>query len=58
MFERFTERARTKVRHVLEQAGNEAQSLGHDCVGTEHILLSLLRESESTAARILREHRG
>jgi ATP-dependent Clp protease ATP-binding subunit ClpA len=47
-----------QVRDVLEHARREARSLGHDCVGTEHLLLSLMREHDGTAARILREHRG
>jgi ATP-dependent Clp protease ATP-binding subunit ClpC len=49
MFERFTERARQAV--VL--AGDEARALKHDYLGTEHILLGLLREDEGIAARVL-----
>src|ERR687885_549880 len=49
MFERFTERA----RQVLELALREALSLGHNYIGTEHILLGLVRENEGVAARIL-----
>jgi ATP-dependent Clp protease ATP-binding subunit ClpA len=49
MFERFTERARQAV--VLAQ--EEAQALGHNYIGTEHILLGLAREGEGVAARIL-----
>ena len=49
MFERFTERARQAV--VLAQ--DEARALKHDYVGTEHILLGLLREDEGIAARVL-----
>ena len=49
MFERFTERARQVV--VLAQA--EARSLKHNYIGTEHILLGLLREEEGLAARVL-----
>jgi hypothetical protein len=45
----FTPRA-TKV---LELAPREAQSLGHNYVGTEHILLGLARDKESVAGRIL-----
>ena len=48
-FERFTERA----RHVVVLAQSEAGSLGHDYIGTEHILLGLLREEEGLAARVL-----
>ncbi len=49
MFERFTERARLVV--VLAQ--EEARTLKHDCIGTEHILLGLVREQEGLAARVL-----
>ena len=49
MFERFTERARQVV--VLAQA--EAQALKHNYIGTEHLLLGLLREEEGLAARVL-----
>ena len=49
MFERFTDRARRTV--VLAQ--EEARLLRHDYVGTEHILLGLLRERGGVAARVL-----
>src|SRR2546426_1689834 len=49
MFERFTERARQVV--VLGQ--EEARTLKHNYIGTEHILLGLLREEEGLAARVL-----
>src|ERR671937_722143 len=49
MFERFTERA----RQVVVLALREALSLGHNYIGTEHILLGLVRENEGVAARIL-----
>ena len=49
MFERFTERARQAV--VL--AGDEARALKHNYLGTEHILLGLLREDEGIAGRVL-----
>jgi ATP-dependent Clp protease ATP-binding subunit ClpA len=45
----FTPRA----KKVLELSLREALSLGHDCMGTEHILLGLVRENEGVAARIL-----
>jgi ATP-dependent Clp protease ATP-binding subunit ClpC len=45
----FTPRA----KKVLELANREALSLGHDYIGTEHILLGLVRENEGVAARIL-----
>lgn len=50
MFERFTERARRAV--VL--ANEEARLLGHDQIGTEHILLGLLREGSGVGGRALR----
>jgi len=43
-----------RVKKVLALAGSEARSLNHSYVGTEHILLGLLREGEGVAARILR----
>src|ERR687891_97884 len=49
MFERFTERA----RQVVVLAQEEARTLGHNYIGTEHILLGLVRENEGVAARIL-----
>jgi hypothetical protein len=49
MFERFTEQARTAV--VLAQ--EEARTLKHSYIGTEHILLGVLREQEGVAARML-----
>src|SRR5918912_2711161 len=49
MFERFTERA----RQVVVLAQEEALSLDHNYIGTEHILLGLVRENEGVAARIL-----
>jgi len=38
---------------VVEYAVEEADSLGHDYVGTEHILLGLLRQSEGVASQVL-----
>ena len=49
MFERFTERA----RQVVVFAQDEARVLGHTYIGTEHILLGLIREDEGLAARVL-----
>jgi hypothetical protein len=49
MFERFTERA----RQVVVLAQEEARTLKHNYIGTEHILLGLLREQEGLAARVL-----
>ena len=42
-----------RVRKVMEYAMEESQNLNHNYVGTEHILLGLLREPEGVAARIL-----
>jgi hypothetical protein len=50
VFERFTEQA----RHVVQLAQEEARTLKHDYIGTEHILLGLLREEQGLAARVLR----
>lgn len=49
MFRRFTQRARNTVIHAQE----EARQLGHPAIGTEHILLGLLREGEGIGARAL-----
>jgi ATP-dependent Clp protease ATP-binding subunit ClpA len=49
LFEKFTDRARLVV--VLAQ--EEARALKHNYIGTEHILLGLLREEEGLAARVL-----
>src|SRR6478672_4363243 len=43
-----------RVKKVLALAGKEAQALHHSYVGTEHILLGLLREGEGVAARVLK----
>jgi len=48
-FEKFSERA----RKVLTLAQEEAQRLNHSYIGTEHILLGLLREEEGVAAKVL-----
>jgi len=50
MFGRFTERA----QRVLALAQDEAIRLGHSSIGTEHILLGLIREGEGIAARVLK----
>jgi ATP-dependent Clp protease ATP-binding subunit ClpC len=49
VFERFTERA----RQVVVLAQDEARRLQHNYIGTEHLLLGLLREEEGLAARVL-----
>ena len=48
-FEKFSERA----RRVLSLAQEEAQHFNHNYIGTEHILLGLVRETEGVAARVL-----
>jgi len=48
-FEKFSERA----RRVLTLAQEEAQHLNHSYIGTEHILLGLLREEDGVAAKVL-----
>jgi ATP-dependent Clp protease ATP-binding subunit ClpA len=49
MFERFTEQA----RNVMALAQEETQRLGHNYIGTEHLLLGLLSEDEGVAAQAL-----
>jgi hypothetical protein len=49
MFERFTDHA----RRVVILAREEARMLNHDCIGTEHLLLGLLREGDGVAAQAL-----
>ena len=49
MFERFT----AKARHVVVLSQEEARALGHNYIGTEHILLGLINESDGLAARVL-----
>jgi ATP-dependent Clp protease ATP-binding subunit ClpC len=49
MFERFTDRA----RRVLVYAQEEARDLDHAFIGTEHILLGLIREGDGVAAKAL-----
>jgi len=49
VFERFTERSRKVVVLAQEESGH----LRHDYIGTEHLLLGLLREEEGVAARAL-----
>lgn len=49
MFEQFTERA----RQVVVGAHEEARSLNHDRISTEHLLLGLLREHDGLAAQVL-----
>ena len=49
MFERFTDRA----RRVVVLAQEESRELGHDHIGTEHILLALIREEDGIASKAL-----
>ena len=49
MFERFTDRA----RRVVVLAQEEARLLGHNYIGTEHVLLGLIHEDEGVAAQAL-----
>jgi ATP-dependent Clp protease ATP-binding subunit ClpC len=49
VFERFTERA----RQVVVLAQDEARGLKHNYIGTENLLLGLLREEQGLAARVL-----
>src|SRR5215204_4655661 len=48
-FDKFTERA----RKVLQYAQDEAQRFNHNYIGTEHLLLGLVREGEGVAAKVL-----
>ena len=49
MFERFTDRA----RRVVVLAQEEARTLNHDYIGTEHLLLGLIHEGNGVAAKVL-----
>ncbi|MBU2668286.1 ATP-dependent Clp protease ATP-binding subunit [Actinoplanes bogorensis] len=49
MFERFTDRA----RRVVVLAQEEARTLNHDYIGTEHLLLGLIREGDGIAGQVL-----
>jgi ATP-dependent Clp protease ATP-binding subunit ClpA len=50
MFQKFTDRA----RRVVVLAQDEARTLNHDYIGTEHILLGLIREGDGLAAKALK----
>ncbi len=50
MYERFTDRA----RKVLQLANQEAQRFNHEYVGTEHVLLGLVKEGSGVAANVLK----
>lgn len=49
MYERFTDRARS----VMQRANQEAQRVKHEYIGTEHILLGIIMDPASVAARVL-----
>jgi len=51
MFERFTDRA----RNVMALANRQAQRFNHEFIGTEHILLALIKEGSGTGATILKD---
>ena len=44
-----------RTKYVLEHSYNESRRFGHNYIGTEHILISILRERDSVAVRILSE---
>src|SRR5687768_13243762 len=50
MYERFTDRA----RKVMQLANQEAQRFNHEYIGTEHILLGLVKEGSGVAAHVLK----
>src|SRR6516165_7106153 len=50
MYERFTDRA----RKVMQLANQEARRLNHEYIGTEHILLGLVKEGSGVAANVLK----
>ena len=54
MFERFTDRA----RRVIVLAQEEARALQHNYIGTEHLLLGLIREGEGSRQGTRLEGRG
>jgi ATP-dependent Clp protease ATP-binding subunit ClpC len=53
MFDRFTDKASEALNLALESA----QELGHSYIGSEHILLGLLKESDGVAARVLEDNK-
>ena len=52
MFERFTDRS----RKVMALANQEAQRFHHEYIGTEHILLGLIKEGKGVGVEILKNH--
>ena len=53
MYERFTDRA----RKVMQLANQEAQRFNHEYIGTEHVLLGLIKEGSGVAANVLKNER-
>src|SRR5712691_11612900 len=51
MYERFTDRA----RKVMQLANQEAQRFNHEYIGTEHVLLGLVKEGGGVAANVLKD---
>ncbi len=51
MYDRFTDRA----RKVMQLANQEAQRFNHEYIGTEHVLIGLLKEGSCTAATVLKD---
>jgi len=51
MFKRYTEKAKRAIMIAQEEAIN----LNHDYIGTEHILIGLIKEEEGVASRVLRQ---
>ena len=52
MNDRFTE----KARNAIEKARAAAMELGHSYIGTEHLLLGIVRETDALGSRVLREN--
>src|SRR5438445_6774944 len=50
MYERFTDRS----RKVMQLANQEAQRFNHEYIGTEHLLLGLVKEGSGVAANVLK----
>ncbi|GAI67871.1 unnamed protein product [marine sediment metagenome] len=51
MFKRYTEKAKRAIMIAQEEAIN----LNHDYIGTEHILIGLIKEEEGVASQVLRQ---
>ena len=46
-----------QMKEIISFSREEAERLGNDCIGTEHLLLGLIREGDNTGVRILRSFR-